>query len=128
LHHRLAKLHLQACSATSPEAVKIYNAACARLSGELRRMVLALRTYRSPVSTRAVTFVKMQAVAERQDVRFVDGGNSEEKILLARSELADNDRLNDPNMADDDDVDSQTQVTRPRRGRTAQRLQAAGLD
>ena len=48
-HHRLAKLHVQADDAKSPESQKILNTAAARLLAEIRRMALAIRQYRQPV-------------------------------------------------------------------------------
>ena len=125
LHHRLARLHGQAGIANAMETLRILNAAAARLSGELRRMVLALRSYRSPIVTKAVTYVKMQAVAENQDVRFIDGqaGSSEEKIVIARTEVAGNNGKSEAfnNISDNP-------ITSPSDRWAPQRLEAAALD
>jgi hypothetical protein len=54
-HHRIAQLHAgahHAEAAEAAEAVKIYNAAAARLLGEFRRGVLALRAYRGDLPER----------------------------------------------------------------------------
>jgi len=125
LHHRLARVHALAGKANDVEALRILSAAAARLSGELRRMVLALRSYRSPVVTKAVTFVKMQAVAENQDVRFIDSqaGSSEEKIVIARTEVAGNN-----GKSEGFDNISDNPITRPSDRWAPERLEAAALD
>lgn len=69
-HHRLLQLHSRATETQSLEAVKVYNAAAARLQGELRRLALAIRTYRAPVSPKTFTVVEQQNVATRQEVTF----------------------------------------------------------
>jgi len=46
---RLADLHSQAAQAKAVEAVKVYTSATARLLGEVRRLALSIREYRSHV-------------------------------------------------------------------------------
>ncbi len=46
-HLRIAQLHVGAGQAKATEAIKVYNAATARLWGEFRRTALALRAYRT---------------------------------------------------------------------------------
>ena len=48
-HFRIAQLHVRAAQATGIEAAKIYNSVTARMLGEFRRTVLALRVYRTPL-------------------------------------------------------------------------------
>lgn len=90
-HHRVAQLHAKAEGATSPEAVKILNAAASRLLSELRRLSLAIRQYRSPVSPRQFSVVHQQNVvaAGKQQVTYVDKSSAaQDKVTLsARSEL-----------------------------------------
>ncbi len=96
-HLRIAELHVQAATATTPEAAKIYATAATRLTGEFRRLVLALRQYRQPTPKRSITFVKQQnLVAGGQQVAYVDqSGKSQEQILFTDggSELASNEGL-----------------------------------
>ena len=89
LHFRLARLHQHASGAESLEVTRIVNGAAARLTGEMRRMALALKAYRAPVPAKSVNFIKMQAVAERQAVQYVDHGHSSEQRIVSssRSEL-----------------------------------------
>lgn len=46
-HLRLARLHGQAAEATGTETIKVTNAACSRLMGEVRRTALTIRDLRS---------------------------------------------------------------------------------
>src|SRR5262249_17469776 len=49
VHLRMAQLQASAAEAKSTEAIKILNAAAARLLGEFRRTALVLRFYRQPI-------------------------------------------------------------------------------
>jgi hypothetical protein len=49
VHFRVAQLHVGASQAKGIEAVKMYNAAAARMLGEMRRTALALRAYQGRV-------------------------------------------------------------------------------
>lgn len=120
MHHRLVRLHEQASHTKSPEATKILNGATARLTAELRRMVLALRTYRSPIVTKSVQFVKLQAVAEKQDVRYVDQKLNEKIVLTEGNELERNQPIGGRFAS--------TEEPATRVGREAERLQTAGVD
>jgi hypothetical protein len=129
LHHRLLRLHDEASKATETEAIKVYNAAAARLSGEFRRLALALWKYRSPAVTKTATFVKMQAVAEHQNVRFVDQsspGKADEGIVFARrSEVEGKNPSGDPN---EPDLNGIREERKTRNCRPDQRLQATTVD
>ena len=70
-HHQLLRLYESANGTSNLEAIKIYNAAAARLQSELRRVALSIRTYRSPVSPKQFTIVEQQNVAQQQEVSFV---------------------------------------------------------
>lgn len=74
VHHRVAQLHARAEAATGPEHLKILNGAATRLLGELRRLALAIRQYRSPVSPRQFSVVHQQNVvaAGKQTVNYLD--------------------------------------------------------
>lgn len=90
-HHRVAQLHARAEGVTAPEAVKILNAAASRLLSEVRRLALAIRQFRSPVSPRQFSVVHQQNVVAsgKQTVAYVDqSSKAEEKATLsARTEL-----------------------------------------
>lgn len=79
-HHRLFQLHTQAAETQNLEAVKVYNAAAARLQGEIRRLALAIRQYRAPVATRTFTVVEQQNVATKQEVTYVAQGADQKKL------------------------------------------------
>jgi len=94
LHFRLATLQVEAAEAHEAERVKAYNGALARLLGEFRRLTLALRTYRAPVSAKAFTVVHQQNVAAAggsQKVAYAqDGkppGHSEKNSFSAQPEM-----------------------------------------
>ena len=90
-HHRLAQLHAKAEVATGPEHIKILNAAASRLLSEVRRMALAIRQYRSPISPRQFSVVHQQNVvaAGDQQVSYVDQSSAagDKVTLSARSEV-----------------------------------------
>lgn len=80
-HHRVAQLHAAAAEAKSAELVKALNAAAVRLTGEFRRLALALRTYRQPISTKHFTVVKQQNVAAGdQQVAYVERNGDQSKV------------------------------------------------
>jgi hypothetical protein len=82
-HHRLIDLHKRANRAELIDHVKVFNAAAIRLTGEFRRLALALRTYRSPVTPTGVNV---------QQVTYVDRPKPARKkvALSAQSQLEDN--------------------------------------
>jgi hypothetical protein len=76
-HHRVAQLHVQAEQAKMVEESKIFTMAAVRLTGELRRLALALSQYRQPMSRRQFTLIKQQNVARgRQQVAYIDRDTS----------------------------------------------------
>jgi hypothetical protein len=95
-NHVLA-LYLQGCAGLSADdatKTEVYVAAAARLIAEYRRMMLALRDYRSPPPARQVTRIEQQNVATRQQVSY-DAGVGEArpprgKKKAARSKLVGN--------------------------------------
>ena len=60
VHHRLCRLHVEAAGAQSLEQARVLNGAAARLTAELRRLVLAIRAYRMPPSARSFSVIKME--------------------------------------------------------------------
>ena len=80
-HHNLGRLYVKAAESQSIEQAECFNNAAARLLGELRRLVLALREYRSPIIARQVTLVNQQNVAagDQQIAYLPDRGSAEEK-------------------------------------------------
>jgi len=81
-HHRLVQLHGQASDAQGLEAVKVFNAAAARLQGELRRLALAIRQYRMPAGQKSFSVVHQQNVVSGgdQNVQYVDMGKGKESL------------------------------------------------
>ncbi len=70
-HLRVAQLHAQAELAKSIEEMKICSTAATRLTGEVRRLALALKQYREPSSKRQFTVVRQQNVSTAgQQVAF----------------------------------------------------------
>lgn len=129
-HHRLAELHMQAAHAPTPEHIKILNGAAARLLGELRRLALSIRLYRTPPSNRSFSVVHQQNVvaAGSQQVQYVDQSSpAESSVSLKvsdRGELAGN-QAREANH----DSDLRQAEEPPSGGRWAdQRLQAATVD
>jgi hypothetical protein len=70
-HHNIGRLHVQAARAESIQQANAYNSAAARLLAEFRRAILALKAYREPPTTKQVTVVQQQNVAESQQVAYV---------------------------------------------------------
>ena len=68
-------MQLHALAAQSGNAVEagIFVTAAARLMAELRRMILAVRQYRAPLSPSHITKIEQQNVADRQEVHYVAG-------------------------------------------------------
>lgn len=82
-HHRIAQLHVQVEQARSIEEAKVYSGAAARLTGELRRLALALKAYREPSPKRNFTVVRQQNVAAgSQQIAFVEGTDLPGKVPL----------------------------------------------
>ena len=81
-HHRVALLHAQAEQTKSYEATKIYSTAATRLTGEVRRLALALKQYREPSGKKQFVVVRQQNVsAGGQQVAYVDqSGKPQEQI------------------------------------------------
>ena len=85
-HFRVGQLHVQVEKAQSIEAAKVYSAAAARLTGEVRRLGLAIHRFRQPVSTKHFTVVKQQNLASGdQQVAYVeqqDAATAQGKVPL----------------------------------------------
>ena len=72
-HHRVAQLHAQAEQATSIEATKVYMTAAGRLTGEVRRLALAIKQYREPSGKKQFMVVRQQNVSTGgQQVAYLD--------------------------------------------------------
>ena len=72
-HHNIGRLHVQAARAESIQQANAYNSAAARLLAEFRRTVSTLKSYREPPTTKQVTVVQQQNVAENQQIAYVEG-------------------------------------------------------
>jgi hypothetical protein len=90
-HHRIAALHAKAASATTIEAIKVFNAAVVRLMGEFRRSALALKAYRQPPAQKSFSVVHQQNVVAsgQQHVAYVAEGLGKE-TLVVRDEVSGN--------------------------------------
>ncbi len=92
-HHRLMQLHGEAALTNSLEGQKVLNTLAVRLQGEIRRLALALRHYRSPVSGRSFSVVHQQNVSSgSQEIHYDKDLAAEEQknSLSRRSELEGN--------------------------------------
>ena len=75
-HHRTAQLHAQAEQAKSVEESKVFTMAAVRLTGELRRLALALSQYRQPAPRRQFTLIKQQNLSRTgQQIAYLDQAN-----------------------------------------------------
>jgi len=72
-HHTIGCLNIRAARAETLEQAKVYNAAAARLLGEFRRIILALKKYREPTPPQNFMLVRQQNVAQHQQVAYVEG-------------------------------------------------------
>lgn len=72
-HHRIGQLHAQAEQAQASEQAKVYLTAAARLTGEFRRLALAIRQYRQPMPRRSFTLIKQQNLTPGgQQIAYLD--------------------------------------------------------
>jgi len=79
-HHRIGQLHAQAEQSKSVEESKVFMMAAVRLTGELRRLALALNQYRQPMPKRQFTIVKQQNVSRAgQQIAYFDRSNESQK-------------------------------------------------
>ena len=87
-HYRIAELHVQVEQSRTAEEVKVYSTAAVRLTGEFRRLALALRQYRQPLlPKRTVAFIKQQNVAAGdQQVAYLDQNAPQEQVPLFSSD------------------------------------------
>ena len=72
-HHAIGCYYVRGATAETLELAKVYNAAAARLLGEFRRTVLALKKYREPTPPQNFMLVRQQNVAQHQQVAYVEG-------------------------------------------------------
>ena len=78
-HHRIGQLHVEAEQAKSVEESKVFTMAAARLTGEFRRLALALSQYRQPLPRRQFTLIKQQNLSRAgQQIAYVDRRNESE--------------------------------------------------
>lgn len=94
-HHRIASLHARAATATDIKVIEVYSSAAQRLLGEWRRLVLALRDYRTPVQGRSTTIihrVEQLNAAESQDVSYTkqDSPEGGTQLVCRDTELTSN--------------------------------------
>jgi hypothetical protein len=89
LHHHIAVMHTAAMASKSPNAIKVNYSMLARLAGESRRLALALKTYRQPVTQKSFSVVKQQNLVANGDqtVTYVSGSKKKKETLTAKSKL-----------------------------------------
>lgn len=79
-HFRVGRLHTRVAEARTVDEVKAFSAAATRLTGEFRRLALAIRQYRQPVQTKHFTVVRQQNVAENQQIAYLEGAQAENEV------------------------------------------------
>lgn len=84
-HFRVAQLNARAQDAQNVEAAKVFAAAAARMTGEFRRLALAVKQYRQPTKPRYFTVVRQQNLAKHQQVAYV-AAESEPEAPLSLSD------------------------------------------
>lgn len=78
---RIGQLHVSAEAAQQVDAVAVYSSAAARLTGEFRRLALAIRHYREPSRAPSFTVVKQQNLSTGdQQVAYVEGRTESPKV------------------------------------------------
>jgi hypothetical protein len=84
LHERVIWLHADASQQSDAERVRVFNSVAARLAGEERRLALAIRQYRSPVSSRSFAVIGQQNVSGGdQKISYTDQSSPQEpKVSL----------------------------------------------
>ena len=86
-HFRLGKLQVQATEATSPQHIRVLNAAAARLLGEFRRLALAIRAYRQPAGQKSFSVVHQQNVVSTGQQLVQLNASPAKETLRVRGEL-----------------------------------------
>jgi hypothetical protein len=81
-HLRLAKLNVEASKAEGVELNKVLNSAAARLLSEIRKLALAIKTYREPASSKSFAVIQQQNVAHEQQVSYTQQTSPEAKEIL----------------------------------------------
>ena len=101
-------MQLHALAAQSGNAVEagIFVAAAARLMAELRRMILAVRQYRTPLSPPHVTRIEQQNVADRQEVHYVASNEDGSVTMACRDKNEPDTKLGSNRGLSDDESDS----------------------
>ena len=95
-HHRIAALHARAAKSKDIKVIEAYSSAAQRLLGEWRRLVLALREYRSPVQGKQSTVInrvdQLNHAEGRQDVSYAkkDGSDEDRRMECRDSEMTSN--------------------------------------
>ena len=114
-------MQLHALAAQSGNAVEagIFVAAAARLMAELRRMILAVREYRSPPSRPHITRIDQQNVADRQEVHYV-ADKRDQSVSMECRDKNDPDSKLGGNRGISDDESEASQISGPCGRRTAE--------
>jgi len=76
-HFRIAQLHARADKAKTVDAAKQYTAVAIRLTGELRRMGLAIQRYRQPPKKKFVVVQQQNLSAGDQQIAYLDKSDAE---------------------------------------------------
>ncbi len=125
-HLRVGQLHAQVETAKSIEAAKVFSMAAVRLTGELRRLALALKQYREPSAKKQFTVVRQQNVsAAGQQIAYVAQSNPSRKNPLIQDGELTSKRL-DYAPHCEPLPESQTAGSRPPEPAPARQLDARG--
>jgi hypothetical protein len=120
-HLRLAKLNVEGSKAQGVEVHKVLNAAAARLLSEIRKLALAIKTYREPAASKSFAVIQQQNVAHEQQVSYTQqtGPEAKETLKVRDTKLAGNGRI----FADEHQYPDRTQP-KTRRSRSKKPVEA----
>jgi len=73
-YHSIARMHVKAAAAQTPDEAEVYSGAAARLLGEFRRTALCYREFHAPLTSKKITLVAQQNLAAGdQQVAYING-------------------------------------------------------
>ena len=125
-HHRIVQLHVSASTARDVQAAAVYNGAAARLTGEFRRLALALRDYRTPLQGRSTTVIhrveQWNQAQGSQEVGYARTGGPEGSSQRVCRDIEQDREANDGIGRDRFNFGEEPEV----RGRRAPELEEAG--
>ena len=123
-HLRLAKLNVEASKAEGMEIHKVLNSAAARLLSEIRKLALAIKSYREPAASKSFAVIQQQNVAHEQQVSYTQqtGPEAKETLEVRDTKLGGNGRI----FADEHQYPDRTQP-KTRRSRSKKQVEAGAI-